>query len=76
MRFDKEKIFLFGDTENDMKSAVENQIIPVLIDPMRTNRDKAELWRAKYYDNFEGIEEFFAMIGTENEHNGDNVKYF
>jgi phosphoglycolate phosphatase len=60
--FDRNKIFLFGDTEKDIKSAIDNGIIPVLIDPLHKNREKAVDWKAEYYGDFASIDNFLRLL--------------
>jgi phosphoglycolate phosphatase len=61
-KFDRNKIFLFGDTHKDMKSAVDNGIIPVLIDPDKKNRADAASWNAKYYGSFFYFDRFLDSL--------------
>ena len=60
--FDKDKIYLFGDTQIDIDSAAANNIIPVLIDPKDRYRDKTKDLAVKYHGTFEYIEIFLEEI--------------
>ena len=66
-RFDKRKIYLFGDTEKDMVSAFESGIIPVLIDHEKQNRIHAKKWKASYYGDFRTIMKFVSLINQDPE---------
>ncbi len=61
-KFLKEKIFLFGDTEKDIVSAIENNITPILIDHKEINYDKVEQYDLKYYGKFKDINLFLDKI--------------
>ena len=61
-KFLKEKIFLFGDTEKDVISAIENKITPILIDNKEINYDKVKQYNLKYYGKFTDINLFLNNI--------------
>ena len=63
-KFKKNNIFLFGDTKKDIKSAIENNINPVLIDQNKKYKDNAKEWAAKYHGNFINIEAFLKIISN------------
>jgi phosphoglycolate phosphatase len=65
-KFDKNKIYLFGDTYKDVKSAIDNQITPVLIDPKKINRENAEKWKAGFYGDFSFFDNFLKVFEDNN----------
>jgi phosphoglycolate phosphatase len=73
-KFDKKNIYLFGDTEKDIKSALDNDIIPVLIDHKKNNVENARIWKARYHGDFLNINKFINII-TEKK-SCDNLIYF
>jgi len=74
--FDKKNIYLLGDTEKDIKSALDNGINPVLIDPKNKNRDSAKIWGAKYYGNFINFEKFLSYISDNKAESDKEVIYY
>lgn len=65
-KFDKDKIFLFGDTEKDILSAINNDITPILIDHKEKNHDKIKKFNLQYYGKFTEINIFLDKILNKN----------
>lgn len=61
-RFNKKNIYLFGDTDKDVKSAHDNGITPVLIDHHNRYVNQAKALKTLYYHDFTTIEHFFKEI--------------
>jgi phosphoglycolate phosphatase len=61
-KFNRNRIYLFGDTKKDIDSANENSIQPVLIDPHDTHKDSAMNWTLRFRGSFLNIEEFLEEI--------------
>ena len=61
-KFDKNNIYLFGDTEKDVQSAIENNITPVLINHKNRFKDITKKISIKYYFNFSKIDSFLKSI--------------
>ena len=64
--FDNKNVFLFGDTEKDIKSAIDNDINPVLIDNKQIYLFGNNEFPAKYYGIFENINLFLDFITKNN----------
>ncbi len=61
-KFPPENIFLFGDTKNDIDSALHHSVTPILIDHTGESAEFAENWKTSYYGTFENIENLLKMI--------------
>lgn len=72
--FEKSNIFLFGDTEIDINSAFNCNIIPVLIDHKKKYFNKIKDWKIKYYGTFINIEKLFKSISKDQ--NNQNIILF
>ncbi len=60
--FNRNNIYLFGDTEKDVQSAIENNIIPVLIDHKKRYKDSIKNIPVKHYIDFSKIDSFLKTI--------------
>lgn len=60
--FPPENIYLFGDTEKDIQSAIENNITPVLIDHKKRYKDIIKKIPVKHYMDFSNIDSFLKTI--------------
>lgn len=57
-------IYLFGDTEKDVQSAVENDIIPILIDHKKRYKDVLKNIPVKHYIDFSQIDALLELIAN------------
>ncbi len=60
--FDKKNIYLFGDTEKDIQSAIENNITPILIDHNKRFKKIMNELPVKYYMDFSNIDSFLEKL--------------
>ena len=60
--FPVKNIYLFGDTEKDIQSAIENNITPILIDHKKKHKNITKNLQVKYYTNFLNIDSFLKKI--------------
>ena len=60
--FNKKNIYLFGDTEKDVNSAINNNIIPILIDPKKRYINEYKKWNVEYHNDFSKILSFIKHI--------------
>jgi phosphoglycolate phosphatase-like HAD superfamily hydrolase len=63
-KFPHKNIYLFGDTEKDIQSAIENNITPILIDHKKKYKEIIKKLPVKYYMNFLNIDSFLKTINT------------
>ncbi|MCG8572899.1 MAG: HAD hydrolase-like protein [Spirochaetes bacterium] len=64
--FEKEKIFLIGDTIRDVESSYVNEITPILIDHRNKNRDtKKQYPELLYFTHFKEVIRYFDSFFSE-----------
>jgi len=73
-KFKYQNIYLFGDTEKDVKSANHCGINSVLIDHNEKYKKSALKWNARYYGNFKNIYNLLKLISSNNINN--NINFF
>jgi phosphoglycolate phosphatase len=72
--FEKERIFLFGDTEKDIESAIDNRIIPVLIDHHNRFSEIIDTLPVAWYGTFKRFSKFLEKA-TETTQPGKLIRF-
>ncbi|MBN2544562.1 MAG: HAD hydrolase-like protein [Spirochaetes bacterium] len=75
-KFKLQNIYLFGDTELDVKSANQCGINSVLIDHNEKYKKSALNWNTKYYGNFKSIDKFMKLISLQEKINHKKIYFF